>query len=189
MNEAAVHDKYEFGFWVYLMTDLMMFAALFAAYAVLRFSNFGGPTESDVFNLPFVLAETLVLLTSSFTCGLGTLAVRAGKKNAVIGWFTATFILGATFLALELSEFSRLIAEGNGPQRSAFLSSYFTLVGTHGLHIAVGLLWIFLSVIYLSRRELTPAMTSKMARLALFWHFLDIVWIFIFTIVYLIGVI
>jgi len=184
----GTNDKAILGFWIYLMTDLIIFAALFAAYAVLRGNTFGGPSERDLFSLPFVLAETMILLTSSFTSGLMMLAAHRGKKNQTIGWLVATFLLGASFLALELSEFSRFIAEGHGPQASASLSSYFTLVGTHGLHIAVGLLWIIVSSMQVARRGLTPFITSKLTRFSLFWHFLDIVWIFIFTIVYLMGV-
>jgi cytochrome o ubiquinol oxidase subunit 3 len=188
MKEDAVSEKYILGFWVYLMTDLIMFAALFATYAVLRNSTFGGPSGGTLFSLPSALAETFILLTSSFTCGLATLAAHRGKARQTMAWFGVTFVLGITFLTLELREFSGFIASGNGPQRSAFLSSFFTLVGTHGLHIAVGLLWMIVSMVQIKLRGLTPAVTSKLSRLALFWHFLDLVWIFIFTVVYLMGV-
>ena len=188
MNEEQKTDKAVFGFWVYLMTDLIMFGALFATYAVLRGNSFGGPGEDQLFNLPNALAETLILLTSSFTCGLAMLAVRSGKANRAIAWFSATFVLGVTFLGFELAEFSKLIADGNGPQRSAFLSAFFTLVGTHGLHIAIGLLWMAVSIVQIKMRGLSPFVDSKLTRLSLFWHFLDVVWIFIFTIVYLMGV-
>lgn len=181
-------EKYQFGFWVYLMTDLIMFAALFAAYAVLHNNTFGGPGGGQLFNLPFVLTETFILLTSSFTCGLATLAVHRNNIKQTIAWFAVTFLLGAAFLGMEVTEFHRLIADGNGPQRNAFLSSYFTLVGTHGLHIAIGLLWMFIMMIVLWKRGLTSKTASQLNRLALFWHFLDLVWIFIFTIVYLMGV-
>ena len=181
-------DKHIFGFWVYLMTDLIMFAALFATYAVLRNATFGGPTGAMLFSFPNALTETLILLTSSFTCGLAMLAARRGSVNHTMAWFGVTFILGLTFLGIELKEFSALIADGNGPQRNAFLSSFFTLVGTHGLHIAAGLLWMVVAIIQVRLRGLNPFFTSKLARLALFWHFLDIVWIFIFTIVYAMGV-
>jgi cytochrome o ubiquinol oxidase subunit 3 len=180
-------NKYLFGFWVYLMTDLIVFAALFATYAVLRTATFGGPSQGALLGLPNALAETLILLTSSFTCGLAMLAVGANKKQQALAWFGATFILGATFLGLELTEFSALAAGGNGPQANAALSAFFTLVGTHGLHIAVGLLWMAISMIMVARRGLSPFVVSKLQRLALFWHFLDIVWIFIFTIVYLMS--
>ena len=180
-------DKHIFGFWVYLMTDLIMFAALFATFAVLRGATFGGPMEGQLFDLNGALVETLVLLTSSFTCGLAILAARNGKKGQTFGWFGVTFILGATFLGLELAEFARFFAGGNTPQASASLSSFFTLVGTHGLHIAVGLLWMVVAMVHVGIRGLTPSVNSKLERLALFWHFLDIVWIFIFTIIYLMS--
>ncbi len=186
-NEAATIDRHIFGFWVYLMTDLVIFGVLFAAYAVLQGNTFGGPSGHDLFSLPTALANTLVLLTSSFTCGLATLAAQRGKVNQTIAWLATTFVLGATFLTLELSEFSRFVAMGDSWQRSAFLSSFFTLVGTHGLHITVGLLWIVIAVIQIKVRGLTPSVTSKLTRFTLFWHFLDIVWIFIFTMVYLMG--
>jgi len=178
-------DKKVFGFWVYLMTDLLMFAALFATYAVLKDNTFGGPSGKELFSLPFVLAETLILLTSSFTCGLMSLAAERGKKNQVIVWLTVTFLLGASFLGMELTEFHRLVIEGHGPSANAFLSSFFTLVGTHGLHIAAGLLWIAVLTAVVWKRGVTEHVKNQLTRLALFWHFLDLVWIFIFTIVYL----
>lgn len=178
-------EKNVFGFWLYLMTDLLMFAALFATYAVLRDSNFGGITIYEIFNPPFVLAETLILLTSSFVCGLGLLAARNNNKNMTLLFFSLTFLLGATFLVMETFEFNQLIAEGYGPDRSAFLSSFFTLVGTHGLHIAAGLIWIGVLLIRIIIVGITEGTYRKLTLLSLFWHFLDIVWIFIFTIVYL----
>lgn len=187
MEQTAVDDKHIFGFWVYLMSDLVIFGVLFAAYAVLQGNTFGGPSGQELFSLPTALANTLVLLTSSFTCGLGLLAAQSKKVNATIAWLAVTFVLGATFLTLELIEFSRFVAMGDNWQRSAFLSSFFTLVGTHGLHITIGLLWIVVAIVQLKVRGLTPAITSKLTRFTLFWHFLDIVWIFIFTMVYLMG--
>jgi cytochrome o ubiquinol oxidase subunit 3 len=185
--EAANIDRHVFGFWVYLMTDLVIFGVLFATYAVLQGNTFGGPSGQVLFSLSTALANTLILLTSSFTCGLAMLASQRGKVNQTITWLIATFILGSTFLMLELTEFSHFIAGGNGPQRSAFLSSFFTLVGTHGLHITVGLLWIIVAIVQIKIRGLTPSIVSKLTRFSLFWHFLDIVWIFIFTMVYLMG--
>jgi cytochrome o ubiquinol oxidase subunit 3 len=182
------NDKTIFGFWLYLMTDLVMFAALFATYAVLRSNSFGGPTEANTFNIYFVFAETLILLTSSFTVGMASVAAAQNNVKKTIGWFSVTFALGLAFLSMEITEFSRLIKAGSGPQRSAFLSSYFALVGAHGLHIAVGLLWMGVTMAVISRRGLTPKTNSQLQRLALFWHFLDIVWIFIFTVVYLMGI-
>src|SRR5579864_5595890 len=143
MNKNMLHHKADdrvlFGFWIYLMTDLVMFAALFATYAVLHGNTFGGPSGSKLFNLPFALTETLILLTSSFTCGLAMLAAHRNDKKQALFWLSCTFALGISFLVMEFSEFSHLFAEGNSFQRSAFLSSFFTLVGTHGLHISVGL--------------------------------------------------
>ena len=189
MNHSEAQEKTILGFWVYLMTDLLSFAVLFATYAVLSGNTAGGPTARELFSLPFVLVETLILLTSSFTVGLAMLALRRLDKKQVLVWFAITFLLGLSFLALEISEFSKLIAEGASWRRSAFLSSFFALVGTHGLHIAVGLLWMMVSMILVWFRGLTPFVASKLTRLSLFWHFLDIVWIFIFTIVYLMGAI
>jgi len=187
-SAMAVADRHAFGFWVYLMTDIIIFGVLFAVYMVLRANTFGGPSSSDLFSLPTALTNTLVLLTSSFTCGLATLAARRGKVNQTIAWLVATFVLGATFLTLELAEFSRFIAIGASWQRSAFLSGFFTLVGTHGLHITIGLLWIVVAIVQLKLKGLTPSVVSKLDRFTLFWHFLDIVWIFIFTTVYLMGI-
>ena len=187
MDKHESNDKIIFGFWIYLMTDLVMFASLFAAFAALRNNTFGGPGGQELFKLPFVLIETLILLTSSFTTGLGMLAARRNDKNQTLGWFSLTFLLGAAFLSMELYEFSHLIAEGHGPQASAFLSSFFTLVGTHGLHIAIGLLWSLILLTQIYRKGLIPTNLRKLTSLSLFWHFLDIVWIFIFTIVYLMA--
>jgi len=180
-------DKHVFGFWVYLMTDLVLFGVLFATYTVLQSSTFGGPSARELFSMPTALADTLILLTSSFTCGLAMLAAERKNVNQVIAWLAVTLVLGATFLTLELTEFSRFVSEGASWQRSAFLSAFFTLVGTHGTHIAVGLLWILVCIVEIKLRGLTPAIGSKLSRFALFWHFLDIVWIFIFTTVYLMG--
>jgi len=183
MNE----DTKVFGFWIYLMTDLVIFAVLFATYAVLSASTFGGPTPQKLFHVPSALAETVILLTSSFTCSLATLAVHRKQKNWVIFWFLLTFALGVAFLVLEISEFSTFIHQGAGPQRSAFLSSFFALVGTHGLHISVGLLWMIVAILHIWFRGLSAHIISIILRLALFWHFLDVVWIFIFTSVYGMG--
>ncbi|MBX4186799.1 MAG: cytochrome o ubiquinol oxidase subunit III [Candidatus Doudnabacteria bacterium] len=189
MNENHHYENSLFGFWIYLMTDLLTFAVLFAAFAVLRNNTFGGPTGRELFDLKFVLTETVILLVSSFTCGLAVVGMHRGNKNLVLAWFAVTFALGITFLVMEGREFSHLISEGNSWRRSASLSSFFTLVGTHGLHISIGLLWMLISMITVWFRGLTPFVQSKLTRLSLFWHFLDIVWIFIFTIVYLMGVI
>ncbi|GAC1386472.1 MAG: cytochrome o ubiquinol oxidase subunit III [Candidatus Saccharimonadales bacterium] len=184
-HEAAANDRALFGFWIYLMTDLLMFAVLFAVYSVLRESTFGGPTGHELFSLPLVLTETLLLLTSSFTCGIGMIAARRGVRLQTLFWFGITFALGLIFLSLELREFSSLIHEGHTLRSNAFLSSFFILVGTHGLHILSGLLWMAVTLGYIIKRGLNKHLIRKLSMLSLFWHFLDIVWIFIFTIVYL----
>src|SRR6185437_2381943 len=153
-QEAISNDKTIFGFWVYLMTDLLMFGVLFATYAVLHGNIFNGPSGHNIFDLPFALSETLILLTSSFTAGLGILGARNNSKNQVLIWFGVTFLLGLSFLVLELSEFRKLVIEGNSWQRSAFLSSYFALVATHGLHITVGLFWMFIALLKVSKQGL-----------------------------------
>lgn len=181
-------SKSTLGFWIYLMTDCVLFATLFATFAVLRNNTFGGPGGDELFNLDFILTATIILLTSSFTSGLALIAARRGNKTAVMGWFAVTFVLGAVFLGMELYEFTALVQEGNSWQRSAFLSAFFTLVGTHGLHIAAGLLWILVLLFQIARKGLTTNMVKRLSLLGMFWHFLDVIWIFIFTIVYLLGV-
>ena len=182
------YSKTTFGFWVYLMTDCVLFASLFAVYAVMHGNTFGGPAGRDIFNLPSVLVETMILLTSSFTCGLAMLAAQRRDRTQVMVWFAVTFALGAAFLGLELTEFSRLVADGNSWQRSGFLSAFFTLVGTHGLHILVGLIWMLVMLWQVMTRGLESSTIRRLTLLSLFWHFLDLVWIFIFTLVYLMGV-
>lgn len=195
MSEAVAtrpqHDnsKTLLGFWVYLMTDCVLFASLFATYAVLHGGTFGGPTSRDIFDMPFVLTETMLLLTSSFTCGLAVLSARNNSRRSAIGWLVVTMALGAAFLAMELTEFRHLLHENYSWQTSAFLSAFFTLVGTHGLHITIGLIWAVVLLVRLSRQELTTHTVRKLSLFGLFWHFLDVVWIFIFTMVYLMGVI
>lgn len=187
-EEEQTQTKY-LGFWVYLMTDCILFASLFATFIVLRENTYGGPGGGELFDLPFVLAETLILLTSSFVCGLTMLAARASKKAWTLTLLAVTFALGVAFLTLELSEFSKLAGEGHGWQASAFLSAFFTLVGTHGAHILVGLLWLVVIAWQLLWKGFTPGTTRRLTLFSLFWHFLDVIWIFIFTIVYLMGVV
>lgn len=183
---AEVHgDTPVFGFWLYLMSDCLLFASLFATYAVLHHNVFGGPGARELFSLPYVLAETLLLLTSSFTAGLGILAAYRGRLRTTLALFGLTLFLGLSFLGLELHEFGALIAAGAGPGRSGFLSAYFTLVGTHGFHVFIGSLWMFVLLIHLARAGLTKRNVERLTMLSLFWHFLDLIWIFIFTIVYL----
>lgn len=193
MNDVvAKHEedqKTVFGFWVYIMTDCVLFASLFATFAVLRHNTYGGPSGQDIFSLPFVLTETLILLTSSFSIGMAWLAAQHKDKRMVLAWMGITFILGLAFLTLEINEFHRLYTEGNSWRRSGFLSSFFTLVGTHGAHITVGLVWMGVMMSRIYTQGLFKTSFRKITMLSLFWHFLDVVWIFIFTIVYLMGVI
>ena len=185
--ERTATDRVTLGFWIYLMSDTLIFASLFATYAVLHTQTFGGPTIKEIVNLPFVLKETIVLLTSSFTVGLGILAMHRNRPYSTAGWFIVTLLLGLTFLGLELSEFHSLVLHGHSWQQSAFLSSYFTLVGTHGLHVALGSLWMFIMIIVTLTQGLTEHTKRRLLTLSLFWHFLDVVWIFIFTFIYLMG--
>ena len=186
-EERITDERTLFGFWAYIMTDCVLFASLFATYAVLHTSTFGGPGAKQLFDLPNVLAETLILLTSSFTCGLAMLAVHRRSKQQALVWLLVTFALGIAFLALELTEFHHLIIEGNSWRRSGFLSAFFTLVSTHGLHITIGLLWMLAMMAKVALHGFTRATVRRLTMLSLFWHFLDIVWIFIFTIVYMMG--
>lgn len=186
-HAEAATDRIMFGFWVYLMTDLLMFAVLFAVYAVLRNNTMGGPAGGELFSLPLALTFTLVLLTSSFTAGIGMIFARRGLKRQTLIWFGLTFLLGLVFLGLELYEFYELIHEGHTMTVNAFLSSFFVLVGTHGLHILSGLIWLAVLLAYVAKRGLTYSNVRKLALISLFWHFLDIVWIFIFTVVYLMA--
>jgi cytochrome o ubiquinol oxidase subunit III len=188
MHESKVTSWFDdvkiFGFWVYLMTDLVIFSVLFATFIVLHNNTFGGPSARDLLQLPSALTETLILLTSSFTCAMGTLAVQREQKKLSIFWFLVTFALGVSFLTIELSEFSSFVNEGASWRRSAFLSSFFTLVGTHGFHISIGLLWMVVAIFRIGLRPFSSPSVSRIFRMAFFWHFLDIVWVFIFTVVY-----
>jgi len=174
-----------FGFWLFLLSDIVIFSALFAAYAVLSGETAGGATAADLFDKKHVLIETACLLASSVTCGFGSLAVQSGNRNSTYFWMAVTFILGATFLSLEVSEFSHMIAIGAGPTRSAFLSAFFTLVGTHGLHVTIGLCWLVVMLLQVATLGFQPMVSRRFFCFGLFWHALDIVWIGVFTIVYL----
>jgi cytochrome o ubiquinol oxidase subunit III len=175
------------GFWIYLMSDCLLFAALFATYSVLGREFAGGPTAKELFDLPYVLTETLCLLASSFTYGMVMVALKARNRAQVLGFLLLTFLLGLSFLGLEVKEFVRMIGEGVGPDRSAFLSSFFTLVGTHGLHVTSGLIWMAVLMAQVALREFDAVLATRLTCLSLFWHFLDIIWIGVFTIVYLMG--
>lgn len=188
MNDSDEQaSKTIFGFWVYVMTDGVLFASLFAVYAVLHNNLYGGPSGQTLFNLRYILAETIILLTSSFTCGLASLAVQNNHKSKALFWFYVTFLLGLTFLILEITDFRHLTMMGDSWRRSGFLSSFFALVGTHGLHIAAGLIWMGVMIARVWSNGLTKANARRLQLLAIFWHFLDVIWIFIFTIVYLRG--
>lgn len=178
-----------FGFWIYLMTDCILFATLFAGYAVLRDSVAGGPSTVDIFELPYVLVETMLLLFSSITYGYAMLAMNRDNPAQVLRWLGVTFLLGLGFIGMEINEFHHLIEQGYGPDRSAFLTAFFTLVGTHGAHVATGLVWMVVLMVQIRSRGLSTTNATRLSCLSLFWHFLDVVWICVFTVVYLLGVI
>ena len=175
------------GFWIYVMSDCLLFAALFATYGVLGGSYAGGPAPKDVFELPLVAVNTSMLLLSSITYGFAMLATYKGRIAATQGWLVVTALFGLTFIGIELYEFAHLIHDGAGPQRSAFLSAFFTLVGTHGLHVTVGLIWMATLMLQVGQRGLIPENVRRLACLSMFWHFLDVIWIGVFTFVYLGG--
>ena len=177
-----------YGFWVFLLSDIIMFSAFFAAYAVLSGATDGGPTGASVFDLQNTAIETGCLLLSSFTCGLATIAAEARRASWFYGAMAVTFVLGAAFLGLELREFAGLAAQGAGPQRSAFLSSFFTLVGCHGLHVTCGLLWLLTMMAQVWAKGFRADIMRRVLCFSLFWHALDIIWVGVFTVVYLMGV-
>jgi len=184
-------DKVVFGLWIYILSDCVLFAALFATYAVQHTQLFGGPSSDEIFSLSNALIETLLLLTSSFTCGLAVLFAYskedANSTYKTIALLSVTFLLGLAFIALELKEFGQLVADGHNWQQSAFLSSFFTLVGTHGLHVTLGSIWMLVLMANIYLRGVTTGNMRKLLAFSIFWHFLDIIWIFIFTFVYLFG--
>jgi cytochrome o ubiquinol oxidase subunit 3 len=176
------------GFWIYLMSDCLIFACLFAMYGVLGGNYAAGPGPKDLFELPLVALNTTMLLLSSITYGFAMLEMARKRKTATLVWLAITGCFGLAFLGIELFEFHHMIHEGAGPQRSAFLSSFFTLVGTHGLHVTFGIVWLVTLMTQLTQRGFTPVMRRRLNCLSLFWHFLDVVWIGVFTFVYLMGV-
>lgn len=188
------HDHHDqesmktFGFWIFLITDCILFGTLFATYIVLRANTAGGPTPHELFSMPGIIAETFILLTSSFTSGLAVLCMHKGNRNGLIGWLIVTALLGASFITLEVMEFIHMVHEGATISTSAFLSGFFTLVGTHGLHVSIGLIWMIGLMLQLAKRGITPVTKRKVEVISLYWHFLDVVWIFVFTVVYLMGV-
>jgi cytochrome o ubiquinol oxidase subunit III len=176
-----------YGFWIFLLSDIVMFSALFAAYAVLARATAGGLTGAQLFDQVSVAIETACLLASSYTCGLMSLAISSRRTRATYLYALLTFALGAAFLALELREFSHMIAIGAAPQRSAFLSAFFALVGCHGLHVAIGLIWLLVMMVQVAFKRFGETVERRLLCFSLFWHALDIVWVWLFTVVYLMG--
>ncbi|HEX7817456.1 cytochrome o ubiquinol oxidase subunit III [Dyella sp.] len=176
------------GFWIYLMSDCLIFACLFACYGVLGRNYAGGPSGKDLFELPIVALNTSLLLLSSITYGFAMLEMQRQRQRATQAWLALTGLLGAGFLFFELQEFAHLIHIGAGPGRSAFLSSFFTLVGTHGLHVTFGIVWLIVLMIQVGQRGLVPENRRRLMCLSMFWHFLDVVWVGVFSFVYLMGV-
>lgn len=192
--EAEHHDHgtqspTALGFWIYLMSDALLFATIFATYGVLSTSFAGGPTPRDIFELELVALNTAILLVSSVTFGFGMLAMERGETRRTQLWLAITALLGAAFVGVELYEFGKLIAEGATPQRSGFLSAFFALVGMHGLHVTIGVGWILVMIVQTARRGLIIQNRRRLLCLSMFWHFLDIVWIGVFTFVYLLGMV
>jgi cytochrome o ubiquinol oxidase subunit 3 len=187
-DEHAHGGSTMLGFWIYLMSDALIFATLFATYGVLSTSYAGGPAPRQIFELPLVALNTAMLLVSSITYGMAMIEMAAGRVRATQGWLAVTGLFGAAFVGIELYEFWHLIAEGATPQRSAFLSGFFALVGTHGLHVLVGLIWIAVTLVQVGQRGLIEENRRRLMCLGMFWHLLDVVWIGVFTFVYLLGV-
>ncbi|ACS98806.1 cytochrome o ubiquinol oxidase subunit III [Paenibacillus sp. JDR-2] len=194
-NDHGHHDDHHdhesikvLGFWMFLITDVILFGTLFATFSVLHNSTNGGPTPHEMFEMPGVIAETFILLTSSFTSGIAVLQMHKGNKKGLIGWLIITALLGASFIFLEVSEFIKMVDEGVTIGTSGYWSAFFTLVGTHGLHVSVGLCWMVGLMIQIGKRGITPVTKRKVTIVSLYWHFLDVVWIFVLTVVYLMGV-
>ncbi|MGO4808621.1 cytochrome o ubiquinol oxidase subunit III [Cupriavidus sp. 2MCAB6] len=188
LSEVHPQNGTLLGFWLYLMSDCLIFACLFAVYGVLGRRYAGGPTGAELFELPLVALNTTMLLLSSITYGFAVLEMQKDKARTTLIWLGITGLLGATFIGIELYEFAHLVHEGAGPQRSAFLSSFFTLVGTHGTHVTVGIVWLITLMAQVGQHGLIPENKRRLMCLSMFWHFLDVVWIGVFTFVYLMGV-
>src|SRR5215475_8861574 len=184
---ASTRTVVGYGFWIFLLSDFILFSGLFAAHAVLSSNTAGGPTGAELFNLRNVFIETMCLLFSSYTCGLGALSAERRQAGRFLVFAALTFVLGAAFLSIEALEFAGMVAKGAGPSRSAFLSSFFTLVGTHGVHVASGLVALVYLVAQVLVYGLRPAVLRRLLCWSLFWHALDIVWVGVFTLVYLMG--
>jgi len=176
-----------FGFWIYLMSDAVIFALLFATYASMSRNYAGGPAGKELFDLNNVFYETLALLLSTLTCGFAMLSSSKNSKTWVLSWLAFTFLLGLTFILMEHNEFHSLISQGAGPDCSGFLSAFFALVGTHGLHVSIGLIWLLVMIAQIMFKGLTSPVRSRLFRFSLFWHFLDLVWVGIFSVIYLLG--
>lgn len=185
-HQEEVYSKTIFGFWVYLLTDFVLFGVLFAVYVILHANTYGGPSSRELFSIPYALVQTLVLLLSAFTIGIGGALAHRRNKGASIVFFLITFVLGLLFMGMELYDFFRLIQMNSSWTRSGFLSGYFTLVGTHGIHMCFALLWVIV-ILFTLKNELTFMQLQRLTCLRMFWQFLNIVWVFIFTIVYLLG--
>jgi len=184
---APTRTVVAYGFWIFILSDIVMFSALFAAYAVLSGNTAGGPSGAELFNLRNIFIETMCLLLSSYTCGIGVLSAERGQPTLFLVFAIFTFALGAAFLFIEATEFAGMVAKGAGPSRSAFLSSFFTLVGTHGVHVASGLVALVYLVAQVLVHGLQAAVLRRLLCWSLFWHALDIVWVGVFTLVYLMG--
>jgi cytochrome o ubiquinol oxidase subunit III len=184
---APTRTVVAYGFWIFLLSDIIMFSGLFAAYAVLSGETAGGPTGRELFNLRNVFIETMCLLVSSYTCGLQALSAERRQPDRFYIFAVLTFVLGAAFLYIEISEFAGMVAKGAGPSRSAFLSAFFTLVGMHGAHVTSGLLWLVYMVAQVVVKGLRPNVLRRLLCFSLFWHALDIIWVGVFTLVYLMG--
>jgi cytochrome o ubiquinol oxidase subunit III len=185
--ERAIDEK-AYGFWIYLISDAIVFALLLALFVVMSRNTADGPGGHALFRLPHAFAQTMLLLASSMTFGFASVAIAVGHRRRTLAWLGVTFLFGLGFVAMEISEFYGMAVAGAGPWRSGFLSAFFTLVGTHGTHVSVGLVWIVLLGCEVALRGLNPFVASRLCRLGLFWHFLDIVWISIFSVVYLPGI-
>ena len=190
--EAEHHHQMElktYGFWIYLMSDLVIFSLLFATFIVLGKNAAGGESIGKLFELPYLFTETMLLLFSSFSFGMAMISMQNDNKKGVLAGLILTALLGLGFVGMEVTEFAKLIAEGNGPDRSGALSSFFTLVGTHGLHVSFGILWLTVMITQIAKRGLSFHARSRMMTLSLFWHFLDVIWVGVFTVVYLLGLV
>lgn len=188
-DEHHDHESVKvFGFWLFIISDCIMFATLFATFAVLRESTAGGPLFSDLIEMSGIILSTFILLVSSYTSGIAVLQMHKGNLKGLIAWLAVTVLLGASFIYLEVNEFIHLVHEGAAITTSAAWSAFFTLVGAHGLHVTIGLVWMIGLMIQLKRQGITPVTKRKVSIISLYWHFLDAIWIFVFTFVYLLGV-